>query len=167
MNVRMRPGYDARAMSRDAIPTHSFALVLVRKGDRFALVHERKHGEGWYLPGGRVDPGESWAQAAVRETMEEAGLAVVLDGVLKIQHTPGDVDRPARVRVFFLAHPAPGKEDAPLKSVADEHSLEAAWVTADEAERLNLRGDEVVQWLRYVLEGPVLAPLSILTREVP
>jgi len=36
---------------RSAIPTWFFAVVVVRKGDRFLLVHERKRGQLWHLPG--------------------------------------------------------------------------------------------------------------------
>ncbi|MQA82668.1 MAG: NUDIX domain-containing protein [Streptosporangiales bacterium] len=44
-------------------------LLLVRRG--------RPPGEGlWSLPGGRVEPGESDAEAVVRELHEETGLAV-------------------------------------------------------------------------------------------
>jgi phosphatase NudJ len=35
---------------RVAIPTWFFAVVVVRFGPRFLFVHERKHGQGWYLP---------------------------------------------------------------------------------------------------------------------
>ena len=42
-------------MPREAIPTWFFAIVVVRRGDRFLLVHERKHGQLWYLPAGRVE----------------------------------------------------------------------------------------------------------------
>ena len=34
-------------MPRNPIPTWFFALVVVRKGERFLLVHEAKHGQGW------------------------------------------------------------------------------------------------------------------------
>jgi phosphatase NudJ len=69
-------------MPRAPIPTWFFALVVVRQGDRFLLVHEAKHGQGWCVPAGRVEPGESLFDAAVRETLEETGVPVVLDGVL-------------------------------------------------------------------------------------
>ena len=48
-------------MSRTPSATWFFALVVVRRGDRFLLVHERKHGQTWYLPAGRVEPGETLA----------------------------------------------------------------------------------------------------------
>jgi 8-oxo-dGTP pyrophosphatase MutT (NUDIX family) len=69
-------------MAREPIPTWSFALVLVRLSRRFLLVHERKHGQLWYLPAGRVEPGETFAAAAHRETREEAGIDIVLEGVV-------------------------------------------------------------------------------------
>ena len=42
--------------------------------DKILLVKER--GDGWTLPGGWVDPGESPSEAAVRETKEESGYDV-------------------------------------------------------------------------------------------
>ncbi len=56
--------------------TWCFALMVVRLEDRFLVVHEAKHGQRWYLPAGRVEPGETFAEAAARETLEEAGVVV-------------------------------------------------------------------------------------------
>lgn len=147
-------------MAREPIPTHAFSLVLVKSGRRFLLVHERKHG-GWYIPAGRVEPGETFQHAAVRETKEEAGIDVVLEGVLRLEQRPGPGF--LRLRVIFLARPA---DDAPPKSVADEHTLEAGWFSLEEAKRLTLRGDEVEQLLSSVLDGTApVAPMSILGLE--
>lgn len=145
---------------RAPIPTWCFALVVARKGDRFLLVHEQKHGQGWYLPAGRVEPGERFADAAVRETREEAGIEVVLDGVLRIEHSPAPDG--ARMRVFFVAHP---KDDRPPKQIPDEHSLEARWVTLAEIDRLPLRGAEVRAVCRHVAAGGPVAPLQLLCAE--
>jgi len=65
---------------RGPIPTWYFALVVVRRGHRFLLTQERKYGATWSIPGGRVEPGESLASAAVREVLEETGLEVAVDG---------------------------------------------------------------------------------------
>src|SRR5262249_19177094 len=62
------------AMPREPIPTWFFALVVVRKGNQFLVVHERKHGQLWYLPAGRAELGETLLEAARRETLEETGL---------------------------------------------------------------------------------------------
>ncbi len=39
---------------------------------KLAVVHRRKHND-WSLPKGKVDPGEFWAKAALREVLEETG----------------------------------------------------------------------------------------------
>jgi phosphatase NudJ len=150
-------------MARDPIPTWFFALVVVRKSDRFLVVQERKHRQLWYLPAGRVDAGETLAEAALRETLEETGIPVVLEGVLRVQHTPRS-DGTCRVRVVFVARP---EDDRAPKSVPDDESLRAAWVTLEELERLPLRGDEVRELFTAVAGGAPLAPLSLLGSEGP
>jgi phosphatase NudJ len=144
-------------MSAHPLPSWCFSLVVVKLGRRFLLVHERKHGQGWFLPAGRLEPGETFADAALRETLEEAGIHVELEGVLRVEQTAGAEQR---MRVVFLARP---RDDAPPKSVADEHSLQARWVTVEELAALPLRGDEVTYWLHGLLEHRIpVAPLSIL-----
>jgi 8-oxo-dGTP diphosphatase len=49
------------------------ALVAVWYGRYLLLVFDRFRQE-WELPGGRIDPGETAIQAAVRELHEESGL---------------------------------------------------------------------------------------------
>ena len=147
-------------MSREAIATWSFAMVVARLGRRFLVVRERKHGQLWYLPAGRVERGERFADAAVRETLEEAGVPVTLEGVLRVEHSPAPDG--TRTRVFFVARPS---DDTAPKSVADEHSLEARWVTVEELASLPMRGDEVAAVFRYVLAGGAVYPLALLTAE--
>lgn len=148
-------------MARDPIPTWFFVLVVARLGQRYLLVHENKHGQLWYLPAGRVEPGETFVQAARRETLEEAGVPIVFDGVLRVEHSPQD-DGTARVRVIFLAHP---KDDTPPKSRPDAESLGASWFTWGELATLPMRGDEVLQILRYVDQAPRTYPLELIDFE--
>lgn len=147
-------------MAREPIPTWFFALAVVRRGDRFLLVQERKHGQLWYVPAGRVEPGESFAAAACRETLEEAGIPVRILGVVRIEHSPAL--RAARLRVVFLAEPA---DDTPPKSQPDDESLGAAWVSLEELDGLPLRGDEVRELLAYVANGGEVFPLNVLQSE--
>ena len=147
-------------MAREASATWFFALVVVRRGDQFLLVHERKHGQTWFLPAGRVEPGETLVDAAVRETLEETGVPVTLDGVLRVEHEPGHLM--TRVRVFFHAHTT---DKTPPKQSPDEHSLAARWVTPAEMRALKLRGGEVLAICEAVLAGAPVHPLTLLTPE--
>lgn len=141
-------------MPREPIPTWCYALVVVRKGDRFLLIQESKYGEPWYLPGGRVEAGESFTAAAVRETREEAGVPVRVTGVIRIEHSPSPAG--ARMRVLFLAEPT---DDTPPKSEPDDESLGAAWVSLDELPKYKLRGAEVAELFKYIAAGgTVYAP---------
>jgi ADP-ribose pyrophosphatase YjhB (NUDIX family) len=147
-------------MARDPIPSWFFAMVVVRSGDRFLLVEESQHGGGWYLPAGRVEPGESFAAAAHRETLEEAGIPVELEGVLAVQHTA----RPdySRVRIVLVASPA---DDTPPKSVPDEESLRADWFTFEQIRGLRLRGPEALEIPRALRDGCPVHPMSLLRDE--
>ena len=147
-------------MSRAPIPTWCFALVVVRRDDRFLLVHERQHGQLWYLPAGRVEPGESFISAAERETLEESGVRVQLDGIVRVEHSPRGTN--ARLRIIFTAHPI---GDPTPKSEPDEESLEATWVTVDGLGDYPLRGDEVAEIFRYVAGGGIVHPLTLLQPE--
>lgn len=153
-------------MAREAIGTWFFSLVVVREGDRFLLVHERKHGQGWYLPAGRVEPGETLAEGAIRETLEESGVEIELEGLLRLEHRPlaGGASEPARARLraFFAARPRAGSRP---RTTPNEHSLEARFVTLDEAAALPLRGDEVLEILRYAASDPPLLPMSMVVVE--
>jgi phosphatase NudJ len=147
-------------MSREAIPTWFFAVVVVQKEDQFLLVHERKHGQQWYLPAGRVEPGETLLAAAERETLEETGVPVRITGLLRLEHSP--VREYARVRAIFLAEP---KDNTPPKSQPDAESLAAAWVRWKDLDLYPLRGEEVRDLIGYVLEGGAVYPPSIIQKE--
>jgi phosphatase NudJ len=147
-------------MAREPIATWFFALVLVRRGDEFLLVHECKHGQLWYLPAGRVEPGETLAEAAVRETLEETGVPIALDGLIRLEHTPEAGF--ARVRAIFVGHPIDGT--LPRKT-PNEHSLEAAWVRLADLHRYALRGEDVRYYLEMLTAGAPVCPMSVLGRE--
>src|SRR4051812_18637447 len=53
------------------------ALILTRRATTLG-----NHPGQWALPGGRIDPGESPQQAALRELEEEVGLLLPVDAVL-------------------------------------------------------------------------------------
>jgi 8-oxo-dGTP diphosphatase len=59
------------------------AIAVVEHENQF-LIGQRPPGVPlpglWEFPGGKVEPGESPADAAIRETLEEAGLRITIEG---------------------------------------------------------------------------------------
>lgn len=86
-----------------------------------AVLMVRHEGEtAWSEPGGKREPGESFTEAAVRETREEAGVEVTVTGVLEVHPVThlGPGERPPLVTpivVFTADHvageptPCPGE----------------------------------------------------------
>jgi phosphatase NudJ len=148
-------------MGRHPTPTWFFAIAIVRQGHRFLLAQERKYGSTWSLPGGRVEPGETMTDACVREVLEETGVPVRLDGIYRIEHSPGT--NGSRVRIFFAASPV---DDTPPKTVADDESLQAAWLTLEELGKKPLRGADLRALLDGVARGRPIFPLDLLADEL-
>mmetsp|Transcript_23732 Transcript_23732/g.55341 ORF Transcript_23732/g.55341 Transcript_23732/m.55341 type:complete len:389 (-) Transcript_23732:60-1226(-) len=102
---------------------------------RFLLVNEPAGICGgkplYWLPAGRVDRGESLAEAACRECLEEAGIAVRVVGVLHFLKG----NRSWTLRVIFLTVPL--DEEAEAKSLPDWESAGALWVAAQDLHRLS------------------------------
>lgn len=148
-------------MARTPTPTWYFALAVVRLGPRFLLTQERKYGASWSIPGGRVEPGETLTAACVREVLEETAVPVQLDGIYRIEHAANGAT--SRVRAIFAATP---RDDTPPKSVADDESLQAAWLTLEEIARLPLRGADLRALLESVADGRPMYPLELLGDEL-
>lgn len=70
---------------RNPLPT---ADMIIEVGDRIVLVRRRNPPEGWAIPGGFIEAGETAESAAVREALEETGLAVELVALLGVYSDP-------------------------------------------------------------------------------
>ena len=114
------------------------AACLIRDGDgRVLLV---RHVEGnWMLPGGVVDPGETPADAARRESWEEAGVLVepyALAGVYggsvhSVVYENGD--ETAWIVTVFHARIVAGEPHA-----HDDETVDVGWFTPAEAAGLEM-----------------------------
>lgn len=70
-------GADLPGLPQHAAWTDQAALILTRRAS-----HLRSHAGQWALPGGRIDPGETPEQAALRELNEEVNLQLDASAVL-------------------------------------------------------------------------------------
>ncbi|KAM8794539.1 8-oxo-dGDP phosphatase NUDT18 [Eudromia elegans] len=115
--------------------------VLHNERDEVLLVQEAKaecRGK-WYLPAGRMEPGEGIAAAVRREVREETGLECEPLTLLALEERGA-----AWMRFVFLARPTGGT----LKTLqaADAESLQAAWWPQD-VSALPLRAPDMLPLL--------------------
>ena len=107
------------------------AWVFVR--DRRVLVVRADDSDAFYLPGGKPEPGESYAQAAAREVLEEVGMVVdpaaltsFADFVAPAHNRPPGT----RVRLICFEGGDPGGDPKPANEIA-----ELAWFAQGDAQR--------------------------------
>lgn len=62
--------------------------VVVRGPGEAILLEKRRDCGWWGMPGGRVEPGESVVDAAVREVFEETGLTVEVTHLIGVYSDP-------------------------------------------------------------------------------
>jgi len=74
--------------------------VVVRDG-QVCLVHRPRY-DDWSLPKGKLDAGESFEQAALREVEEETGLVCSLEEELASTEYHDRKDRPKIVRYWRM-----------------------------------------------------------------
>ena len=82
-------------------PVPQAAAIPVRNG-RVCLITSRS-GRRWVIPKGRIEPGQTPAEAALAEVWEEAGLVGTLSGSAVGTYEYVKYGRPHRVTVFVLA----------------------------------------------------------------
>jgi 8-oxo-dGTP pyrophosphatase MutT (NUDIX family) len=120
-------------------PSHAGGVV-VRSDDgpaRFLLVSAKTQPNEWVLPKGHIEPGESVAETAAREVLEEAGvIAAVVSklGIIEFDNWRGHVRAE-----FFL-----------MRYLGEGDALErrrTAWMSLDDA-MAALTFDDVRQLVR-------------------
>ncbi|MBC9926528.1 MULTISPECIES: NUDIX domain-containing protein [unclassified Leucobacter] len=118
------------------------AIALIR--DRRVLMVTARGRDVWYMPGGKIDPGESGAEAAAREAFEEVALRLdpaQLDELFTVvTQAHGEPDgRLVRMRVFAASSP---DEPEPSAEVSAVH-----WAGTADRDRCPPAGLEVLDRL--------------------
>jgi 8-oxo-dGTP diphosphatase len=116
---------------------------VVHRDDRgrteVLLVHRPKY-DDWTFPKGKLDPGETFEDAAVREVEEEAGIRGVLGPELVSTRYVDTRGRPKVVRWWAMA-----LADAGGHVAADNEIDEVVWLSIDDArERLSYDRDHAL-----------------------
>jgi mutator protein MutT len=131
--------------------------AVVKKGDHVLLVRQAKGHqlEGqWTIPWGILEAGESPSIAVVRETEEEAGVMVAVEGLLGVQELP----RPWEgwVALVYLCQHLDGEPKA------DGHETDSAgYFSLADLRSLNEPAERWSLWLAMrALEGGVTVTRS-------
>ena len=138
-------------------PPHITVGTIVQRNGRFLMVEELDEGRQVFnQPAGHLDPGETLAEAAVRETLEETGWLVELTGITGIYHYHSPLADITYHRINFAAAAVERQSDD-----LDEGIVSAQWLTLDELRSRNLRSPVVIACIEdYLAHGA--QPLSFL-----
>ncbi|NOY86648.1 MAG: NUDIX hydrolase [Deltaproteobacteria bacterium] len=109
---------------RNPVPTVDTIIQL--DGGGIVLIKRKNRPQGWALPGGFVDYGETVEHAAVREAKEETGLEVELVRLLGVYSDPSRDSRQHTISTVFVARASGtpvGGDDAAEAAVFNENDL--------------------------------------------
>jgi 8-oxo-dGTP diphosphatase len=127
---------DPRSGKRDR--AQAAAVAVVTSGLGVLVGKRRDDNPPWTFPGGKIEPGESPEDAAVRETLEETGLRVRATGVIGNRIHPR-----TGVRIVYVAAVLASDAGVRLRealtdsaAAADDELTEVRWVSLAEAGEL-------------------------------
>ena len=127
-------------------------LCLIKDGDRVLLQNRvKKDWQGYTLPGGHVEPGESFVDAVVREMQEETGLTIEKPKLVGIKQFPIDGGR--YIVLLFEATQFTGE-------VVSSEEGEMTWI--DRAELANIPAVDDLTELLKIFDDPELTEFQYI-----
>lgn len=138
---------------------HVTVATVVENDGKYLLVEEERDGKIVInQPAGHIEHGESLAEAAVREVIEETAWKVELTGVLSLGLYTSPTNNITYFRTTFLAKPV-RDTGSPL----DEGIIKAVWLSPEELRLLEdkMRSPMVIQAINAHQSG-TLYPLDLI-----
>jgi len=127
-------------------------LCLIQDGNRILLQNRvKKDWQGYTLPGGHVEPGESFVDAVIREMKEETGLDILKPRLVGIKQFPIEDGR--YIVLLFKTECFSGQVVS-----SDEGEME--WVECDRLSEINTVDD--LDDLLRVFNNPDLTEFQYL-----
>lgn len=142
---------------------HVTVATVVERDGSFLLVRELADGiEVYNQPAGHLEPNETLAEAAIRETREETGWQVEPLHLLGLSQYTSPHNGITYLRTTFVARPILELVDAQL----DDGILEAVWLSLDEirARSSQLRSPMVLEDIERFLRGDQF-PLELIRQD--
>lgn len=140
---------------------HITVATIVEQNNKFLMVKERSGGAMVFnQPAGHLELGETLAEAAVRETLEETRWQVELTGFLGIYHFKSQANGITYVRHCFIGKALKHLENSPLDPDIDS----AVWLGRETIEdpKTPLRSPLVAQAIEDFYTNPHY-PLSLIS----
>lgn len=117
--------------------TYIVACVIFNEDNEILMIQEAKKSCAgkWYVPAGRVEPGEKIIDAASREVYEETGLNVTVKTLLAVECATG-----SWFRFVVTGDVINGELKTPSR--ADKESLQAKWIK--NLDEVTLRSNDIL-----------------------
>lgn len=108
---------------------HVTVATIIEKDNRYLMVYEEADGKKVFnQPAGHLDPNETLAEAAIRETLEETGWSIRLTGVVGVNLYTAPSNGITYFRTTFIGEAVNFDAGRPL----DHGIIEAVWLTYEE-----------------------------------
>jgi 8-oxo-dGTP pyrophosphatase MutT (NUDIX family) len=138
---RRLPAPVRRLVVRAGTPSFTVGAVCLLERDGRLLMLRQPHREGWSLPGGLLDRGESAAQAVQRELREELGLRIQVGRPVTVV-----VDAPLRrVDVIYRV-----QVDREVGERVGGEATSARWLHPEEVDEMDWPTRQILQAAREV-----------------
>ena len=130
-------------------------LCLIEDGTRILLQNRvKKDWRGYALPGGHVEPGESFVKVVIREMKEETGLTVIDPRLVGIKQFP--IDNGRYVVLLFKATKWTGElissEEGQMEWI-EYHRLSELETVDDLDELLQVMNNPELTEFQYLVSG--------------